>query len=397
MSHELIEANPDLKRLKDEGYAVEVKDSFLLVHEIPYVNSNRKIKYGILVSDLSSMAGNRTTSPVGQHVAYFIGDHPCNSDGSIISAIKHSTNNQSFTKDITVNHSFSNKPQGGYQNYYEKMVSYINIISSQAKAIDDSVTEKPFKTIDSENEEQIFKYVDTNSGKAKIVAIASKLKEQKVAIIGLGGTGSYILDMISKTPVREIHLFDGDLFLQHNAFRSPGASSLGELQALQKKTDYFQTHYSNIRTNIISHNYYIDNQNIDELLVMNFVFICIDKSDIKKVIIDNLVSHGISFIDTGIGVINIDDSLIGHIRVTTSTPDMREHIKTRIAFNDDGGKNDYSTNIQIAELNALNAALAVIKWKKLFGYYQDQSKEFNSVYSINDGVLINEDNFVCIC
>ena len=317
MLHELIEANPDLKRLKDEGYAVEVKDSYLLVHEIPYVNSNRKIKYGILVSDLSSMAGNRTTSPVGQHVAYFIGDHPCNSGGSIISAIKHSTNNQSFTKDITVNHSFSNKPQGGYQNYYEKMVSYINIISSQAKAIDDSVTEKPFKTIDSENEEQIFKYVDTNSGKAKIVAIASKLKEQKVAIIGLGGTGSYILDMISKTPVREIHLFDGDLFLQHNAFRSPGASSLGELQALQKKTDYFQTHYSNVRNNIISHNYYIDNHNIDELLVMDFVFICIDKSDIKKVIIDRLVSHDISFIDTGIGVINIDDSLIGHIRVTT--------------------------------------------------------------------------------
>jgi len=76
---------------------------------------------------------------------------------------------------------------------------------------------------------------------------------------------------------------------------------------------------------------------------------------------------------------------------------MREHLKTRIAFSDDGGENDYSTNIQIAELNALNAALAVIKWKKLFGYYQDQSKEFNSVYSINDGVLINEDNFVCIC
>ena len=189
-------------------------------------------------------------------------------------------------------------------------------------------------------------------------------------------------------------MFDGDLFLQHNAFRSPGASSLGELQALQKKTDYFQTHYSNVRNNIISHNYYIDNHNIDELLVMDFVFICIDKSDIKKVIIDRLVSHDISFIDTGIGVINIDDSLIGHIRVTTSTSDIREHIKTRIAFNDNGGENDYSTNIQIAELNALNAALAVIKWKKLFGYYQDQSKEFNSVYSINDGVLINEDNFV---
>ena len=115
---------------------------------------------------------------------------------------------------------------------------------------------------------------------------------------------------------------------------------------------------------------------------------------LKKVIIDKLVSHGISFIDTGIGVLNIDNSLIGHIRVTTSTPDMREHIKTRITISDDGGNNDYSTNIQIAELNALNAALAVIKWKKLYGYYQDQNQEFNSVYSINDGVLINEDNLI---
>ena len=394
MSHELIEANPDLKRLRDEGYAIEVKDSFLLVHEIPYVNSNRKIKYGILVSDLSSMAGNITTSPVGQHVAYFIGDHPCNSDGSIISAIKHATNNQSFTKEITVNHSFSSKPQGGYQNYYEKMVSYINIISSQAMAIDDSVSQKPFKIVDSEDEKPIFNYLDTNSGKAKITAISSKLTDQKVGIIGLGGTGSYILDMISKTPVQEIHLFDGDLFFQHNAFRSPGAISLAELQTLPKKTDYFQTHYSNIRTNIFSHNYYIDNQNVEEILAMNFIFICIDKSEIKRVIIDRLVSNGISFIDTGIGVINIDNTLIGHIRVTTSTPEMREHIKTRINFSDDGEENDYSTNIQIAELNALNAALAVIKWKKLYGYFQDQNQTFNSVYSINDGVLINEDNLI---
>jgi hypothetical protein len=54
----------------------------------------------------------------------------------------------------------------------------------------------------------------------------------------------------------------------------------------------------------------------------------------------------------------------------------------------------FSKNMQIAELNALNAALAIIKWKKLYGFYQDQSKEFNSVYSINDGVLINEDNFI---
>jgi hypothetical protein len=31
------------------------------------------------------------------------------------------------------------------------------------------------------------------------------------------------LDFVAKTPVEEIHLFDSDVFLQHNAFRAPGA------------------------------------------------------------------------------------------------------------------------------------------------------------------------------
>jgi hypothetical protein len=40
-----------------------------------------------------------------------------------------------------------------------------------------------------------------------------KLELGKIAIIGLGGTGSYVLDLAAKTPVKEIHLFDGDKFL----------------------------------------------------------------------------------------------------------------------------------------------------------------------------------------
>jgi hypothetical protein len=54
-------------------------------------------------------------------------------------------------------------------------------------------------------------------------------------------------------------------------------------------------------------------------------------------------------------------------------------------------ENDYSHNIQIAELNALNAALAVIKWKKLCGFYQDLEREHCSVYTINGNHIANED------
>ena len=43
-----------------------------------------------------------------------------------------------------------------------------------------------------------------------------------MAVIGLGGTGAYVLDFFVKTPVREIRAFDLDAFHVHNAFRSPG-------------------------------------------------------------------------------------------------------------------------------------------------------------------------------
>jgi len=62
-----------------------------------------------------------------------------------------------------------------------------------------------------------------------------------------------------------------------------------------------------------------------------------------------------------------------------------------IVFTDGAVNNDYSRNIQIADLNALNAALAVIKWKKLFGFYLDLDREHHSTYTIDGNMLTNDD------
>ncbi len=66
-----------------------------------------------------------------------------------------------------------------------------------------------------------------------------------MAIIGVGGTGSYILDLIAKTSVKEIHLFDGDTFDSHNAFRSPGIATLDEVNQREFKTVFFKVVTSN--------------------------------------------------------------------------------------------------------------------------------------------------------
>jgi tRNA A37 threonylcarbamoyladenosine dehydratase len=391
MSQELINRNLDLKRLRDEGYEVEIKATYLLVHSVPYLNSRREIGRGTLISALQ-LAGDQTVKP-SDHVTLFTGEHPCNKDGSEISQIKHASSNQTLAPDLVAKHSFSNKPPNGYSNYYDKMTRYTQIISAPAESLDPRVSARTYKVVESHGEESVFHYLDTASSRAGIKAISDKLASPKLGIVGLGGTGSYILDLVAKTPVREIHLFDGDVFYSHNAFRSPGAASLDELRMTPKKVAYYQEIYGRIHKGVVPHDSFLNASNVDHLRGLSFVFLCLDKNEIKRPIVDYLEQSGIPFIDVGMDVIALDDMqvLIGDVRVTTSTPEKRDHLKQRVSFADGAGGGEYERNIQIADLNALNAALAVVKWKKLMGFYQDLENEHHSTYSLNVNMLRSED------
>src|SRR5690348_7350995 len=75
VSQQLISRSPDLKRLRDEGYNLEIRAGHLLVKDVPYVNFKKEVQRGTLVSKLV-LAGDMTTRP-DDHVAHFMGDHPC--------------------------------------------------------------------------------------------------------------------------------------------------------------------------------------------------------------------------------------------------------------------------------------------------------------------------------
>lgn len=388
MLPQLINHSPDLLQLWEEGLSLEIRDGYLLVHDVPFVNSRKAIDYGTLVSTLN-LAGDRTMTPE-THVAYFIGGIPCDKEGNPIHSIINSLAPQALTAGIFINVTFSSKPQEGYKNYYDKITTYLSIICNPARALDDSVTERKFKATPTTDEESVFEYYDSNSSRAGIGIVSDKLKGYKVAIIGMGGTGAYILDGIAKTPVKEIHLFDGDWFLQHNAFRAPGAPSIDTLKERLKKVDYFHGIYSRMHRGIFRHGY-VAESTLHELDTMDFVFIAIDKGEIKKPIMKYLEQINKPFIDVGIGVHLVDDALIGIVALTTSTPEKRDHVWNGRVSIADNQANDYTKNIQIAELNSLNAALAIIKWKKLMGFYQDLEHELHSNYSINVNMLLSED------
>jgi molybdopterin/thiamine biosynthesis adenylyltransferase len=388
MSRRLISRSPDLARLQNEGYEVDVRGAYLLVSHVPYVDSARQIHFGTLVSDLT-LAGQVTARP-GNHVVHFIGEQPCDRNGNPIPQIKHAIGTQTLADGIVVHRSFSNKPPQGYADYYEKLTRYIDIISAPAHSLDDNVTAKTFLVIQASDDDSVFVYEDTSSSRAGITALAERLAGQVVGIIGLGGTGSYVLDAVAKTPAQEIHLFDDDVFLQHNAFRSPGAPAIDLLQQHPMKVDFLAAEYSRMHRGVTAHPVRLDGSNLRLLEPLNFVFICIDKGSAKVDIVRFLTDRSVSFIDVGMGITLSAEGLGGILRVTTSTPATHEHIPKRVSFGE-GVPDEYATNIQIADLNMLNAALAVVKWKKLCGFYEDREREGHSTYSINVNMLLSED------
>lgn len=238
-----------------------------------------------------------------------------------------------------------------------------------------------------------FKYPNTNSSRAKITDLDEKYKGLRIAIIGLGGTGSYVLDLIAKTPVAEIHLFDKDVFQLHNAFRSPGAVS-GEFLSDNPniaKVDYHYQTYSQMHAGIVVHAENVTEANIHLLKGFDFVFICVDKNKARSFIIKTLVGYGVKFIDTGIDVQRKGEALDAAARVTMGSAEKNDHLVNRIG-EDERENNEYDSNIQIAELNSINASLAVIRWKKCIGFYLDLKYEHNTLWFGSTNKVINEDN-----
>lgn len=389
MSPKQAALNPDLKRLLDEGYEVDFQNGYLLVRSIPYVDAARSVRTGILVTDLNENVGELLLPK--DHQVWFAGEFPCHHTGAPIEAIRHTSDRLVLWDGFQVDHRFSNKPHGltNYPDYYSKIKNYAQIICSEAQVIDPTAYPRTFKVLGSVDENSVFRYRDSASSRANIFAVSAKLATAKIAIIGLGGTGAYVLDLLAKTPIRQIHLFDGDLFLQHNAFRAPGAASIEILGRKLTKVDYYARLYDAMHRGIVPHGEYVTVENLDQLGAYDFVFLSVDKGSVRKLISDFLRQKSVPFVDAGMGLMMGPDAdnLLGTCRVTLSTATKTDHFPIHVPLDDDPLDDIYGTNIQVADMNALCATLAVIKWKQFCGFYQDLSQVHHTTFSINSHSL----------
>ena len=177
---------------------------------------------------------------------------PCDQNGVPITALGGGEEHRTLADGLTVDRSFSSKPASGYADYYDKMSTYIAIISGPVGVLDPTATARTFAFVEAPDDGSPFAYVDTASARSRITAVMDKLKIHRVAIVGLGGTGTYILDLVAKAPVGQIDLYEGDRFRQHNAFRSPGAATTAQLAAGPMKANHFAALYSALHTNVVA-------------------------------------------------------------------------------------------------------------------------------------------------
>lgn len=392
MSRLPINRSPDLKRLRDDGYDIEVRAGFLVMHGVPYLAAPGRVERATIFTPLT--LNDDVAQKPGDHQVFFVGETPQYAVGGQMTKLGLNGVGHQPLPGFIASHHFSNKPRptGTYTDYHHKMSHYAIMLEGEAQVAQPGVTAKEFKPHRPDEADSVFLFEDTASSRADIVAVTEKLKLKRVDIIGAGGTGSYILDLVAKTPVEQIHIWDADLFLQHNAFRTPGAASSEELAANALKVQRLAEIYGKMRRGIFAHPVNMTPAHLHELEGTDFVFLSMEGAG-KRPIVEKLEALDVAFIDVGLGVYVKDGRLGGLVRTTTSTAKMRAHVrdKKRISFITADQVNEYDTNIQIAELNALNAAIAVIRWKKLLGFYADQEGEHNSLYAIGGNEITNED------
>ena len=389
MFHPLVSRNDDIRRLVEKGYAVAFDDlCYLIVRDIPYLDQARNLQWGAIVSKFVDQGKDLITQE--NHVIFFAGTHPHGLDGKPIPNLGGGPTGLALSdssKDIVVQRTFSNKPKtpandGKFPDFFEKIESYVTIISGPAMELH-NVSPLSFRVVESGKSESPFKFRDTLTSRAEIGDLTAKFKDDVIAIIGLGGTGSSLLDFMVKTPVREIRGFDKDRYFVHNAFRSPGR--LDETEIGKTKAEVLRARYDNFRTGLDIKEKFVDASCQEDFRGVTFAFVCVDKGSSRAGIFELLIKMGIPFIDVGMGLSRKDGKLSGMARVTYySVERAREMLDQKLSPLTDDPNDEYRTNIQIGELNALNACLAVLRFKQLRGFYVEELSHHHLLFGLDD-------------
>ena len=264
---------------------------------------------------------------------------------------------------------------GNYSDAWHALVVYCSMVAGAAQAGDrePQLTGRVFQfEILGENTPDIREWQDKAGG-------------YKIGIVGLGGVGLWLLDLMSKTDVGEIRIWDGDHIEGRNLVRAPGWA--GQDSIGKNKAEYFGRLYSQFRTGISIYPEYLDPSDPSDIFDgLDFVFIAIDNTETRAALCERLEQTGVPFVDVGMGIERKQGEVRGSLQVFFSGGDAGRW-RVGIPTVEGVGEQEYHI-LQLADLGVLNASLAVGVWRRHIGQYAEDSKEWLVRYSVESNSLI---------
>ena len=378
---ELASRNVFIKDYEETGYLIDFIGGYLVFFGLPYLDQDGKLQHGDWASPVD--LNGQVIDPPTNHQAWWRGSRPHDQQGRQLK-LGGGAHKVTVSDDLITDFSFSYKllDENGtiraYRSFDEKVQTYLDTITAPALAAYPLATPLRAIAIKAAAQGSPLRYPDTMSSRYHINDLSALLRGKRVAIIGLGGTGSYILDFLARTHLAQITLFDDDKVHVHTIFRFPSfiPNAIGRL-----KVEVLSQHYDQWHGGIDGIPERIRAENVERLKGFDFVFVSVDDGPARRLIIDWLSANGVPYVDCGMGLNRSAVGLSGFVRVTGGD---------RKAFDDNVGtvrlpvenakEDEYRKHAQITELNALNATMAVIRFKQHFGLLDREDEATSLIF-----------------
>ncbi|MDQ0009429.1 hypothetical protein J2T07_001606 [Luteibacter jiangsuensis] len=370
---ELASRNPFVRDLHELGYHADFLGGHFSLYGLPYLDQAGAIQYGDLFTPVA-LGPESVIEPAGTHQVWWRGGRPY-AAGGVELGIGAAPATVQIIPGIMTDWAFSLKLRDddqqprNYVSFQEKIQTYLDVIVRPAIAAHPGAT--PLRGIERRAAEQgsPLRLPDTASSNYGINDLSDRLRRKKVAIVGLGGTGSCILDFVVRTHLEAITLFDDDKIHVHTLFRIPGV--IGSNAIGKPKVEALSQYYDSWHAGITPVPERVTAENIDRLRDFDFVFVSVDDGPSRRFIVEWLSNGGIPYVDCGMGLNrSFGGTLNGVVRITGIDREAYERAVDSPYLPTVNPKDaEYRKQAQIIELNALNAAMAVVRFKQHFGLY----------------------------
>ena len=194
-----------IARLQADGYDMVLEGGHLVVRRLAYVGPSGLRTDGRLVLPVTHIGGV-VTDVSGDHRIWFAGEEPRDDRGGVLGGGGQA---HGFGNREVADFMLSFKPPSGvYACLSDKIRQYARILLSAARQIGSAVTDTPGGSFQVVPDDLPLVYPDTNATRAGLVDLNTLFRGHTIAIVGVGGTGSFILDHVAKTWVCLLYTSD---------------------------------------------------------------------------------------------------------------------------------------------------------------------------------------------